>query len=65
MPAEPDHELLFAADCPVCGRGGTVVTPDYCSEGHGDACPDRICIDCGSALFVRCSQPESIPARTA
>jgi hypothetical protein len=52
MPAEPDHALLFAADCPVCGRGGTVVTPDYCSDGHGAECPDRICVDCGSALFV-------------
>jgi hypothetical protein len=52
MPAQPDHELLFAADCPVCGRRGTVVTPDYCSDGHGDECPDRICLDCGGALTV-------------
>jgi hypothetical protein len=52
MPAEPDPALLFAADCPVCGRGGTVVTPDYCSDGHGAECPDRICVDCGSALFI-------------
>ena len=34
MSTQPDHELLFAADCPVCGRSGTVVTPDYCSDGH-------------------------------
>lgn len=52
MAAQPDHELLFAADCPVCGRKGTVVSPDYCSEGHGDDCPDRICVQCGSALAV-------------
>lgn len=49
---ENEHELLFAADCPVCGRLGTVVAPDYCSEGHGADCPDRICVDCGSALFM-------------
>jgi hypothetical protein len=52
MPVQPDHELLFAADCPVCGRRACVVTPDYCSDGHGDECPDRICLDCGGALTV-------------
>jgi hypothetical protein len=52
MLAESDYELLFAADCPICGRRGTVVSPDACGDGHGDACPDRICVDCGTALFV-------------
>jgi hypothetical protein len=61
MPAQPDDDLLYAADCPVCGRGGTVVTPDYCSEGH------RICVDCGSALFVgpALGAPRVASSRTA
>lgn len=37
-------------DCPVCGRGTLV--PTECAEGHGDDCPDRLCLDCGAALFV-------------
>jgi hypothetical protein len=61
MPAEPEHELLFAADCPVCGKRGTVVTPDFCSEGHGGECPDRMCVDCGGAMFVdpEVTQPDT------
>jgi hypothetical protein len=52
MTIEPDHDLIFAADCPICGRAGTVVAPDCCAEGHDGACSDRICVDCCSALFV-------------
>jgi hypothetical protein len=52
MTTEPDHDLIFAADCPICGRSGTVVAPDSCPDGHDGACPDRICVDCCSALFV-------------
>lgn len=44
----PDDGLTH--DCPVCGRGTLV--PTECTEGHGDDCPDRLCLDCGSALFV-------------
>ncbi|MGH8862684.1 MAG: hypothetical protein ACRDVG_15875 [Jatrophihabitantaceae bacterium] len=52
MSATPDYELIAAEDCPVCGHTGTMVIPDYCSEGHGGDCPDRMCFDCGGALFV-------------
>jgi hypothetical protein len=46
-----DFEVIAAEDCPVCGRSSTLVAPG-CSEGHGDDCPDRICVHCGTALFV-------------
>ncbi len=55
MPATPDYELLLAAgcaDCPVCGRPGSVVAPDGCADGHGADCPDRMCLSCGSALAL-------------
>jgi hypothetical protein len=51
MPAMRDYELIAAEDCPVCGRTDTLVAPD-CTEGHGTDCPDRVCLGCGTALFV-------------
>ena len=44
-------ELTTADDCPVCGHENVLVAPD-CTEGHGADCPDRLCVDCGTALFV-------------
>jgi hypothetical protein len=62
MSATPDYELIAAADCPLCGHANALVLPD-CTEGHGADCPDRVCLDCGSALFV---DPAAGPAlRTA
>jgi hypothetical protein len=52
MSATPDYELITAADCPLCGRSGTMVVPDYCSEDHAADCSERMCLECGSALFV-------------
>ena len=46
-----DAVLVEAGECPVCAQASWLVTPD-CAEGHGDACPDRLCVDCGTALFV-------------
>lgn len=51
MPATRDYEVIAAEDCPVCGRVDTLVAP-ACAEGHGADCPDRICVSCGTALFV-------------
>jgi hypothetical protein len=51
MSATTVYELIAAEDCPLCGHSSTLVAPD-CSEGHGADCPDRICLDCGTALFV-------------
>jgi hypothetical protein len=68
MPATPDYELIEADDCPVCGRSATLVAP-VCTEGHGDQCPDRLCVECGTALFVdplvRAARPPRRAARTA
>jgi DNA polymerase III alpha subunit (gram-positive type) len=56
------YELIAAGDCPLCGHTSALVAPD-CTEGHGADCPDRLCLDCGSALFV---DPAAGPAqRTA
>jgi hypothetical protein len=60
MSDTPDYELINGDDCPVCGHAGTMVTPDYCSEGHGTDCPERMCVDCGTALFVG---PLELPTR--
>jgi len=40
--------LLF---CPECGRDCLAEAPP-CSEGHGDRCPDRACVECGAALLL-------------
>lgn len=37
--------------CPVCDRKQLFETPE-CTDGHGAACPDRACVQCGSALYV-------------
>lgn len=37
--------------CPCCGDERLTETPP-CSDGHGDACPDRACIECGTALML-------------
>jgi hypothetical protein len=38
-------------DCPTCGQVCEAVTPD-CGDGHGADCPDRVCLECGTALFL-------------
>jgi hypothetical protein len=58
LPAERSEavsdELLFLF-CPSCGREGLAETPP-CSDGHssasGDACPDKACVECGTALLL-------------
>jgi hypothetical protein len=50
-----DRELLYAGglavDCPVCGTAQPAEAPE-CLEGHGTDCPDRVCLRCGTAVFV-------------
>ena len=41
-------ELLF---CPSCERDCLAETPP-CLDGHGDTCPDRACVECGTALLL-------------
>ena len=42
---------LLSLFCPSCGRERLAETPP-CLDGHGDACPDRACVDCGTALLL-------------
>jgi hypothetical protein len=43
-------ELLFLY-CPTCARECLAETPP-CPDGHGESCPDRACIECGTALML-------------
>jgi hypothetical protein len=42
---------LLSLFCPSCGRECLAETPP-CADGHGDACPDRACVECGTALLL-------------
>jgi hypothetical protein len=44
----PELITLF---CPTCRDERLTETPP-CPDGHGDACPDRACVDCGTALML-------------
>jgi hypothetical protein len=37
--------------CPTCARRCLTETPP-CPDGHGDLCPDRACVECGTALLA-------------
>ena len=37
-------------DCVVCGTDRPFGQPD-CGDGHDD-CPERFCLDCGSAILL-------------
>lgn len=43
-------ELLMLY-CPTCARESLAETPP-CPDGHGDDCPDRACVECGTALML-------------
>lgn len=43
-------ELLFLY-CPSCARECLAETPP-CPDGHGELCPDRACVECGTALLL-------------
>jgi hypothetical protein len=43
-------ELLFLY-CPSCARECLAEIPP-CRDGHGEACPDRACVECGTALLL-------------
>ncbi|WP_250290849.1 hypothetical protein, partial [Frankia sp. CiP1_Cm_nod1] len=54
-------ELIFLI-CPRCGDERGFEQPP-CADGHGVDCPDRACVDCGTALFVGPGQPGTPAAR--
>jgi hypothetical protein len=43
-----DLTVLF---CPTCGDERLAEAPP-CVEGHGADCPDRACVECGTALLL-------------
>jgi hypothetical protein len=43
-------DLLFLY-CPTCAHECLAEAPP-CPDGHGDACPDRACVACGTALLL-------------
>jgi hypothetical protein len=48
--------------CAACVADSEFVAVD-CADGHGDDCPERICIECGAAvlldLHVEVEQPQA------
>ncbi|WP_131746528.1 hypothetical protein [Frankia sp. Cppng1_Ct_nod] len=37
--------------CPECGDERAFEQPP-CQDGHGMDCPDRACVECGTAVFL-------------
>ena len=56
-------ELLLLY-CPTCARESLAETPP-CPDGHGDECPDRACVECGTALLVDAPLFATLPVRRA
>lgn len=42
---------LETRDCVTCGRTMPFELVD-CVDGHGEDCPDRVCVGCGTVLVV-------------
>jgi hypothetical protein len=43
--------VLETLDCATCGSAMPFESPE-CLDGHGDDCPDRVCVGCGYVLVV-------------
>jgi hypothetical protein len=56
-------ELLLLY-CPTCARESLGETPP-CLEGHGDDCPDRACVECGTGLLLDAPLFATVPAPRA
>lgn len=50
--------------CPTCARERVAEQPP-CLDGHGDDCPDRACVECGTALLLDAPLFATLPARRA
>ena len=50
MSALSSVETMFLY-CPTCARDSLTEAPP-CADGHGDCCPERVCLDCGTALLA-------------
>jgi hypothetical protein len=42
---------LLCLYCPTCARERLAEAPP-CPDGHGVDCPDRACVECGTALLL-------------
>lgn len=42
---------MLYLDCPTCGQPREAEVPP-CPDGHQADCPDRACVECGTALVV-------------
>lgn len=42
---------MATAYCPDCAADQLVEQPP-CLDGHDDACPERVCVVCGTALLI-------------
>ncbi|HEX3336804.1 MAG TPA: hypothetical protein VHS54_10105 [Jatrophihabitans sp.] len=42
---------LLVLYCPTCARECFAEAPP-CPDGHAGACPDRACVECGTALLL-------------
>jgi len=54
---------LLTLFCPTCG-GERLAEAPPCPDGHGEACPDRACVECGTALLLDVSLYELAVGRT-
>ncbi|MBC3763368.1 hypothetical protein ACUN7V_13760 [Quadrisphaera oryzae] len=45
------QDVLEELDCPWCSALRPFEVPP-CAEGHGGACPERVCTACSGALLV-------------
>jgi hypothetical protein len=43
--------MMLYLDCPTCGAPREAEVPP-CPDGHQGECPDRACVECGTALVV-------------
>jgi hypothetical protein len=44
-------DALVVLFCPTCGDERLAEIPP-CPDGHGSDCPDRACVECGTALLL-------------
>jgi hypothetical protein len=55
-------ELLILF-CPTCDQQQFAEAPP-CDDGHGDDCPDRACVECGTAIVFDAALFSTPPAKS-
>ena len=56
--------MMLYLDCPTCGQLCEAEVPP-CADDHRGACPDRACVECGTALLIDPPLSTDRPARRA